>query len=112
MRILGEGEKRLTNGFGIWDDIGDVPIDEIMALGLAISAAAATGLALDAIIETRKLQIREAGEETPESRYNKLMAIVALVQASGGASKELLEGAAKVVEEALVVGSVLPDDVG
>ena len=43
MRILAEGEKRLTNGFGMFDDIGDIPLDEIMALGAALTASSIVG---------------------------------------------------------------------
>jgi len=112
MRILAEGEKRLTNGFGMFDDISDIPLDEIMALGAALTAASAIGLAAIEAMEERALRRAEKAEVTPADKILMVQALNDTLTSLGTMSKDALEGTASLMQEIGVFGSILPDEVG
>ena len=108
MKVLGDGEKRLTNGFGILEDIGDVPLDEIAAIGLGLSAAAATALLM--IEAFNKINM------STDDRIKKAESDAQIANAILANTNMLLEtfgnALALNIKESLMVGSVLPDKVG
>ena len=73
MKFLGEGEIRLSNGFGVIEDIGSIPLDEILALGAALTAAATVGIAALAAEETSQTIQSEVAEYTPQDRLDLFM---------------------------------------
>jgi hypothetical protein len=108
LKILPAGEKRLTNGFGILEDLEDIPLDEIMALGLACTAAAGTALvmieAFNKINMSMDDRLRKA--EMDVTKW------VEMWDVQNRTLDILLTGAAPIVKESLVAGSILPDKVG
>ena len=76
MKFLGDGEIRLSNGFGIIEDIGSIPLDEILALGAALTAAATVGIAALAAEETREAVTAEAVEYTPQQRTDLMIGMM------------------------------------
>ena len=91
MKFLGDGELRLTNGFGIIEDLDGIPLDEILALGAALTAAATVGIAALAAEETRQTIQSEVAEYTPEQRTELLR------QFFGGLSPEAQTEFAKAI---------------
>ena len=108
MKVLGDGEKRLTNGFGILEDIGDVPLDELMAIGLGLSAAAATSLLM--------IEAFNKVNQSTDDRIKKAESDAQIANAILANTNMLLEtfgnALALNIKESLMVGSVLPDKVG
>lgn len=108
MKVLGDGEKRLTNGFGILEDLGDIPLDEIMAIGVGLSAAAATAIlmieAFNRVNMTQDEKIRKLEADNERSK--------AMIDGMATLLDVTLSGTANITKEALVGGSVLPDKVG
>lgn len=107
MKLFGEGEKRLTNGFGILEDLEDIPLDEIMALGAALTAAAATSLVM--------IEAFNRINMTTDERIRKLEADIefnkAIMEGTAKTVDIVAQGAASIIKESLMVGSVLPDKV-
>ena len=99
MKFLADGEKRLTNGFGIMEDFGDIPLDEILALGGALVAAATVGLAAMSTMEVKTVYLNEQRELTPADRQARLESL--LRNLGPAAQGKLIESTGKAAGEAV-----------
>lgn len=108
MKLLGEGEKRLTNGFGILEDLEDIPIDELMAIGVGLSAAAGTAIIL---IEAFN-RINVSTDDRLRKAELKLEQAQMMLDFQAKTQEDAMTGIASILKETFVVGSVLPDKVG
>ena len=108
------GELRLTTltTHTIRGELYEVPLDEVMAIGAGLTAAAAVGLGAIAAARASKTALQEAASATPQDRLN--MVKTFLEGLGPEAQAKLIESIdiAGIVQEALVAGSILPDEVG
>ena len=84
---------------------------DLVIIGAALSAAAASMLlAKEALsqIEGRK----QKREYTPEQRVMMLQALGPTIEVLGKMPGDFTEGVSEIVKEALVFGSILPDEIG
>ena len=107
-------ELRLTSltTHTINGEIYEIPLDEVLAIGAGLTAASVFGLTAIAAAREQKLRQQEQAERTPADRILQLQALSTVIQAMGTAGSENLDAIANIVKEALMTGSILPDEIG
>lgn len=108
MKIFPDGEKRLTNGFGILEDLDDIPLDEIMALGVGLSAAAATALVMLEALS----RINMSADERLQRAELRVKQNQAMLDFQAQTQRDATTGIANILKETFVAGSILPDKIG